>query len=1029
MTKRLLILFSTATLLLFNAAIAQVTVSTDWNLPKGEVKSDLWSVNDYEIMYGDTDRPADRAFNDYLEEIQPGIIRIHNAALVWEWTDSETKTWDREKIKQGFAKAYGFKGSKLLLNISHWPSFIHDGDILPLDKKQALIDLLLDLQTLLKEENIKVDYWEVLNENDNKYEQAGKLPELWSLLKDIMVALKAADPNTKVGGPALTWPKQIWVDGFLDECGGVIDFMSWHNYASGDPSTSNQDVVNAIGTLENHAKTVMDALKKRNIIGIETFLSEFNVQWTWTPYEKRHHNHVGAVFQAGVIHRMSKLGVDGAFAWHAKGNSYGLLRADNEVSAPGHVYKWGQRYLTGNEYTSTATDNAIETWSIGNGANRSTLILNKSAETKKLNTANILGASNTNDVRILQINSSGYKPEPMTLADQIDLKPYSVTLITDKEAPKLGTIESLKTGYRLDKSIQLKWDRVRGSQGYQVFVDGVLNVTSSDTVVTIDGLTKNTTYDIEVYFLDESSMPQGKAELTSSTRGLPLLIDDQNTGSALHQMQYSGDWRSNAYSNAYNRSYLSTSKKNETITIQFDGDQIALTAFKKPDGGKASISIDGDEKGTIDFAGTDLKTLVWTYEGLTNGTHTVVIKNISDGSKTITIDNFYVFNASFADDSQAPEVPANLTFTSTVKSAAVSWDIPSDDNGVQGYEVKVNNVSYPTRYDNSIILDNLEAGTVYLVKVRAFDPAGNRSEYSAELEVTTAEVVYQPISKTANAPEIDGEIDTVWAKSAIYKIENMAGTAPADAADFSGTFRALWDQNYVYFLLNVKDDNITAKAGETSYENADSFEFFFDTNNDKDAIYGDDDFWFSFAAEDGSYIDPYGNNKFPFAKVVKTTDGYTAEMRVKWSGLKWYTAASGGVFGLDVHLNDNDGGAERETKKYWADGSENAKSNPSFFNTMVLVDTATYVDENVLATADTEAKLSVFPVPAAEMLNIQSETRISEIVIFNQLGVVISRQKVQDTKAEINLRGLPSGLYFAAVHSLNGSKTVPFIKR
>ncbi|NJM93379.1 MAG: T9SS type A sorting domain-containing protein [Cytophagales bacterium] len=1009
-----------------------VQINTAWNaVPIGEVRPTIWGVNDYEIMYGNTDRPGDVGFNEFIKNIQPGIIRIHNAALVWEWTQASTKTWDRAKIVAAFEKAYGFKNTPIMLNISHWPSFIHDGDILPENKHQEWIDLLVQLVDILDEEGIQIDYWEVLNENDNKYEQAGKLPELWGLLKKIMLALKAADPDAKVGGPALTWPKQLWVEGFLNECGGIIDFMSWHNYASGDPSTSNQNVINAIDNLENHAQLVLNELAERNITGVQTFLTEFNVQWTWTPYEERHHTHVGAVFQAGVMHRMAQLGVTGSMVWHAKGQSYGLILADNTVSSTGYLYTWGRRYLTGNMYTSSADDNQVETWAVSSGGNKSMLILNKSGNTKNVSGVDaILGLDNPLPIRVLQLNDSGYEPQVLALSgNQIELQPYSVTLITDKEAPKLGFIQGLQPHYVLDKAIALSWEEVDQSLGYNLYKNGELLGHTNDTFALFNQLQTQETYTLAVSPLDESRFPYDTASLQIQTRELALLIDDQTRGSLNHQVEYNDPWVKRSYLPAYNNYYIQSAAPQAKVTLRFDGGPIAFTGFYQQNGALAVVAMDNVPVDTIDFKGKNLKSFIWMYPEMEPGQHEFTLTLLSDGQQSAAIDNFYVFREGTELDNQAPSEPTGLESSATVKSVVLSWLASEDDYGVQGYLVYADQVLSDTIYHNGITLMGLEPDQVYQIQVRAFDPKGNLSDLSSPLPVALQEDILYPISRTEYPPVIDGLFDTVWSKTALYHIVQASGTPPASAADLSGEFRALWDNDYIYFFLQVKDDIINPKTGTLSYEFDDSFEFFFDINNDKSTSYGADDYWFSFAAEDGSYIHPYGNNKFPFATVDHNNQGYTAEMRVKWSGMKWYTAATGEVIGIDVHINDNDTGFERKTKLHWAPNSADAKLYPLYFQTVVLVDTPTFVLPTITSSPDFNSSLRCFPSPAQDRLRVMASSTIQHLDLISQTGVSLSQYQPETPQVEISIDHIPSGSYLIKVITRNGTEVLRFMKQ
>ncbi len=63
-------------------------------------------------------------------------------------------------------------------------------------------------------------------------------------------------------------------------------------------------------------------------------------------------------------------------------------------------------------------------------------------------------------------------------------------------------------------------------------------------------------------------------------------------------------------------------------------------------------------------------------------------------------------------------------------------------------------------------------------------------------------------------PVLDGRIDEVWFFSTEQTIgTSQVGTAPSSPADCSGTWRALWNSEYLYVLAVVKDDALTNDSG------------------------------------------------------------------------------------------------------------------------------------------------------------------------------------------------------------------------
>lgn len=99
------------------------------------------------------------------------------------------------------------------------------------------------------------------------------------------------------------------------------------------------------------------------------------------------------------------------------------------------------------------------------------------------------------------------------------------------------------------------------------------------------------------------------------------------------------------------------------------------------------------------------------------------------------------------EDKEAPTAPKNLKAEEIEKDTVkISWDKSKDNVGVVGYYVFVNGekilgenneAAYVT--DTQVIVKNLQPGTEYTITVQAFDKAGNTSELSNEIKVTTKE--------------------------------------------------------------------------------------------------------------------------------------------------------------------------------------------------------------------------------------------------------------------------------------------------
>ena len=89
-------------------------------------------------------------------------------------------------------------------------------------------------------------------------------------------------------------------------------------------------------------------------------------------------------------------------------------------------------------------------------------------------------------------------------------------------------------------------------------------------------------------------------------------------------------------------------------------------------------------------------------------------------------------------DTTAPSEPNNVTITNqTGSSFKVNWNASSDDSGVTGYDVFVNDVFKETATAITYTVIGLDPNTTYSVNVLAKDSADNKSEKSTTVNATT----------------------------------------------------------------------------------------------------------------------------------------------------------------------------------------------------------------------------------------------------------------------------------------------------
>ncbi|MEM6458305.1 MAG: hypothetical protein AAF710_02820, partial [Planctomycetota bacterium] len=284
--------------------------SIDWSTPRGEVTAAHWGVAAYSTV--DPRKADEPGYVAFLSALRPGLVRVHHAGMADLWSDAETRSWDVATIRRCLAPLTQLPDTKLMVTFCGWPSWFSDSKAIPPEKYDAGEQLVRDWVRAVREASpVPVTHVEVFNEFDNTWAKAGRLDELWPFFARVVQAVRDEAPGAKVGGPALTWAKPEWVGGVLDAAGPRIDFLSWHGYAGGEPTTPNDKVLARAAAFAEQADAVARQLERRGLGDVETYLNEYNVQWTWQPYERRHANAIGAALQASVIARLARRGVTG----------------------------------------------------------------------------------------------------------------------------------------------------------------------------------------------------------------------------------------------------------------------------------------------------------------------------------------------------------------------------------------------------------------------------------------------------------------------------------------------------------------------------------------------------------------------------------------------------------------------------------------------------------------------------------------------------------------------------------------------
>lgn len=274
---------------------------------------------------------------------------------------------------------------------------------------------------------------------------------------------------------------------------------------------------------------------------------------------------------------------------------------------------------------------------------------------------------------------------------------------------------------------QINWEAATDNIGvadYLVLRDGTPVSTVTGTNTTDSSLTPGGTYIYTVVARDAA----GNMSPASEPAGVTLPLPDTEAPTTPLQVTASTVTLSG-------------------VTLSWDDatDNVGIAGYR--------VLRDGTVVGTVTAP-------VFTDTGLQSGTnysYTVVAFDAA-GNDSPASDPL---NVTTLTDMQAPTTPANFQGTSTTNSIALTWTPSTDNVAVTGYEVWRDGVLLGTTTTTTFTDTSLQSGTTYLYTLRAFDAAGNYSNHTETLSVTT-------ITPDTTAPAV-------------------AITAPADNATVSGT--------------------------------------------------------------------------------------------------------------------------------------------------------------------------------------------------------------------------------------------------
>lgn len=200
---------------------------------------------------------------------------------------------------------------------------------------------------MARERGLKISHWEIGNEPDLYSTVRGDkswTPERYcGVFRAQSAAIKAADPNARVAGPAVSGAVETampFLERFVELCGDVVDLLTWHIY----PTEGDGSEDNALATIKQVDENV-DHLRrlwsdaKRNPRGhqreLRLAVTEYGLSWR-TDRPRFLADQPAALWSAEAALRLARHGVDAAHYFAYQGTGFHGLLDNGGVPRPSY---------------------------------------------------------------------------------------------------------------------------------------------------------------------------------------------------------------------------------------------------------------------------------------------------------------------------------------------------------------------------------------------------------------------------------------------------------------------------------------------------------------------------------------------------------------------------------------------------------------------------------------------------------------------------------------------------------------------
>ena len=206
--------------------------------------------------------------------------------------------------------------------------------------------------------------------------------------------------------------------------------------------------------------------------------------------------------------------------------------------------------------------------------------------------------------------------------------------------------------------------------------------------------------------------------------------------------------------------------------------------------------------------------------------------------------------------------------------------------------------------------------------------------------------------RATTAPVIDGVVDSVWERASWSPINVFwLGTqSNPSAQDYSGRYKALWDENYLYVLYDITDDRIYDGVRDAldRYWEDDTVELFIDENKNGGQHGYNTSAWAYHISTYGDVVDSTTGgakllNDHIDSRLVSNGTQHYWELRIRiygedyadWKSNTPLQLYAGKLMGFSACYIDNDGSSQRESMMGSVD-TQGHKNNQGYLDASVF---------------------------------------------------------------------------------------------